>query len=199
MSLRPQHGFTLFELVVTVAIAAVLAGVAAPSFVEMTRDARLGGVVDPVRRALVAARSEATRSRRNVTVCPRASDTACGTDWNDGLLVFVDGVVSGSETSATRDADDALLSIVAPHGTDAVLKVFASNDRTAAGRYVPNFIRYGADGRANWQNGSVVACDARGAAHSRALNVTLTGSVREGRTGDAGVALDVFGRAIDCP
>ena len=200
MSNRAQSGFTLIELIIALAIAAILMGVAVPSFVSVVRDAKLGQVVDPTRRALMLARSEATRSRTNVTVCPRASDTSCGTNWNNGLLVFVDGTFGPTEGSATRDNDDEIVAIMEPHGTDNVLSAMASNDRTASGVFTPNYIRFGFDGRASWQNGSLIACDTvRGAEHSRALNVSLSGSVREARAdGSDTVPEDVFGRSIEC-
>ena len=200
MTPRPHAGFTLIELVITLAIASILMGVAVPSFVSAVQDAKVREVIDPVRRALLLARSEATRSRSQVTVCPRASDTACGSDWDNGLLVFVDSPASPDESVAVRDADDPIIAVMAPHGTANTLKALASNDRTASGEYTPNFLRYSPNGQADWQNGTLIACDAkRGSAHSLALNVTLTGSVQSARSGtDGSTVLDVFGRAIDC-
>ena len=201
MATFPRHGgFTLLELLVTLAIGSILAGVAVPSFVGVMQDSRLERLVGPTRRALLTARSEAVKSSIDVTVCPRASDTACGGDWNNGLLVFVDQTVVAGETTAQRDADDPVLTVIEPHGTDNRLLALASDDRTASGEYVPTFIRYRSDGRADWQNGTFVACDTnRGLSHSRALNVTLTGSVQSARTSGGGdIVQDAFGRDIDC-
>ena len=195
-----QVGFTLLELVVALAVAAILTGIAVPGFVGVMQDSRLERLIGPTRRALLSARSEAVKGAVEVTVCPRASDTACGTDWNNGLLVFVDGTVVAGETTAVRDADDLVLSVIEPHGTANRLLVFASDDRTASGEYDAGFIRYRFDGRANWENGTLVACDTeRGDEHSRALNVTLTGSVQNARpAADGEIVRDVFGREIDC-
>ena len=199
MNRPPQRGFTLIELVITISIAAILVGMAVPSFVSVVSDAKLGKVIEPTVRALMIARSEAARSREDVTVCPRASDTACGTDWDNGLLVFIDGVFDPFEGTATRDDDDLVLSIVEPHDTDNTLKVIASTDRTANTEYTPNYIRYGIDGRASWANGTLIACDERGVESSRAINITLTGSIQRARSdADGDVVQNVFGTEIDC-
>lgn len=198
MPIDPQRGFTLFELVIALAIASILMGFAVPSFISAMRSAELGKVIEPARRALMIARSEAAKRAGDVTVCPRASDTACGSDWNAGLLVFVDGFTVPDEVSATRDGGDTILMIVPPHDTGHSLRVIASDNRTASGAYTPNYIRYGLDGRASWQNGTIIACDERGEEHSRALNVTLVGSMQEALSESGGIVHDVFGREIDC-
>ena len=74
MNRHPQLGFTAIELIITLAIAAILIGMAVPSFVSVVDDAKLGKLVEPTNRALMLARSEAARSRSDVTVCPRATD-----------------------------------------------------------------------------------------------------------------------------
>ena len=199
MNRRPQLGFTAIELIITLAIAAILIGMAVPSFVSVVDDAKLGKLVEPTNRALMLARSEAARSRADVTVCPRATDTTCGTDWDNGLLVFVDGVVNPTDDEAVRDNDDPILMIVEPHDTDNTLKAVASTDRTANTAFAPKFIRYGFDGRASWANGTLIACDRRGVEHSRAINVTLTGSIRRARTDGSGdVVENAFGNEISC-
>jgi type IV fimbrial biogenesis protein FimT len=63
-----QRGFTLIELMVALAVAAVLLTVAVPSFFESTARSRLEGVVNELAIDLQYARSEAVRERAPVVV-----------------------------------------------------------------------------------------------------------------------------------
>ncbi len=71
-------GFTLLELMVVVAVMAVLASVAYPSFNSLINSNRLVGTANQILASLQQARSEAIRLNRRVAVCPaNADDTAC--------------------------------------------------------------------------------------------------------------------------
>lgn len=95
-----QNGVTLIELMVTLAILAVLVGLAAPGMTDLIRDARLSSQTDALVSALNLARLEAVKQRRDVTFCPAATpDTASAcsavaTDWAKGWLILnTDGVL----------------------------------------------------------------------------------------------------------
>lgn len=79
-------GFTLIELVVTIAIAAVLTMVAAPSFVTFQRNSELTSVANSLLAAVNAARAEAMKTGLNAFVVP----TGNGNNWTSGWVVFVD-------------------------------------------------------------------------------------------------------------
>jgi type IV fimbrial biogenesis protein FimT len=87
-----EHGFTLAELMVTLAILAILSALAAPSFQDMIARNRLSVSSNELLVALQTARSEATRLARNAVVCPSTTGTGCtgGTSWHSGWMVFVD-------------------------------------------------------------------------------------------------------------
>lgn len=89
------RGFTLIELMVTLAIVAILMMVAVPSFVAFQRNAELTSASNTMLAALNAARSEAMKRNQNVMVTP------LGTGWASGWQVFVD--VDRSGTLSTGD------------------------------------------------------------------------------------------------
>jgi type IV fimbrial biogenesis protein FimT len=92
--MRDTRGFTLIELMVTIAILAIAISLAAPSFSSMLRDNRIATISSELQAALQFARSEAIKRRLNVVVCRRnALGTACenGTDWGAGWLVQQSG------------------------------------------------------------------------------------------------------------
>ncbi len=73
LALRRTAGFTLLELLVTIAIVAVIAGIAAPSFQNMMATQRVRSATGDLVSALNFARSEAVKRNRVVTVSPGAS------------------------------------------------------------------------------------------------------------------------------
>lgn len=77
-------GFTLIELVVTVAILAILASLAAPSFREILTAQRVRSTAYGIVSDLTLARSEALKRGADVTLTP-----AISTNWASGWNVKV--------------------------------------------------------------------------------------------------------------
>ncbi len=109
---RQQHGLTLVELMVTIAIVAILGALAAPNFQTMIQANRARSVASELMDMLNLARSEAARRGQPVSVCPSSNGNSCsstGTGWDSGWIAFVkeDGLSEGA--SATRDNGELLL------------------------------------------------------------------------------------------
>jgi type IV fimbrial biogenesis protein FimT len=81
-----NQGFTLIELVMTMAIAGILIGIAIPSFKSTIKSSRLTSYANDLVGALNLARSEAVRRGIQVTV----SNNGAPTHWESGWTVFVD-------------------------------------------------------------------------------------------------------------
>jgi type IV fimbrial biogenesis protein FimT len=73
-----HRGFTLVELVVTIALLAVLLGLAAPSFTTWTRNTQVRTVSDALQNGARMAQTEALRRSRQV-VFFLTNDTGCST------------------------------------------------------------------------------------------------------------------------
>lgn len=105
--LKRNLGFTLLELVVTVAVAAILLTVAIPSF--KTSLAQNQGVTDAniVLTMLDVARSEAIKHNSNVTLCWSTDGINCnGATWADGYLMTY--IPVGNTTATTLKAEAPL-------------------------------------------------------------------------------------------
>jgi len=94
-----QQGFTLIELMVTIAVMAILLMVAVPSFKEATLGSKLGSYANSLVAGAHLARSEAIKRSAPVTLCVSSNGTSCGTGgWEQGWIVrATDGTVIQSQ------------------------------------------------------------------------------------------------------
>ncbi|HEU5137745.1 MAG TPA: GspH/FimT family pseudopilin [Steroidobacteraceae bacterium] len=104
--MKHSRGFTLFELMVTIGVVAVLLGLAVPTFREFTRNNSVTAVQNDLVTSFNLARSEALRRNRPVSICASADGTTCGedTDWNQGWIAFIDRGTAGELNEAAGDS-----------------------------------------------------------------------------------------------
>ena len=175
---QPQYrsGFTLIELMVTIAIAAILIAVAIPSFAPTIASNRLTANANELVTALNLARSEAVK--RGVSVTIRKVDGNSSTNngsvatwnWENGWDVFTD-----ADSDGNYEAGDILIRTYAP----------LQSSYTLRGNNFSNFIRFISSGQSN-TNGSFVICnnsdgnDVPEANTSRLIIVNTVGRVRMG-------------------
>lgn len=102
---RAVRGFTLIEAMVTLAVAAVLASVAIPSFVSLAQRFRLNSVSSSLGASLQWARSEAIKANVDVIVCASnaaGSNCTSSTNWGvNGWLICYDANADGSCDAST--------------------------------------------------------------------------------------------------
>ncbi|ADU40057.1 GspH/FimT family pseudopilin [Variovorax paradoxus] len=129
---RRQRGLTAIELLVTLAILAILIGLAAPSMTRFIVQWRASNTVNALTGSLRIARTEAIARARPVVVCRVASNTsttclstASTTGFASGWIVFVNNDRDASfDYSAT--ADELLLRQEAPAGIAKIVPTNAS-------------------------------------------------------------------------
>lgn len=106
---HPSAGFGLVELMVTVAIVAILTAIALPSYRQSIQNNRTDGEANNFVSAINIARGEATTRSRPVTLCPSADGASCtgDTDWTTHRwIAFTDYGVKG-----TVDGTDLVLRV----------------------------------------------------------------------------------------
>lgn len=185
------EGFTLIELMITVAIAAVLLAVAVPSFTNTIKRNQIDSQLRELASHVTLARSEAISRSVTVTIC-RSNDQATCTstlangNWSDGWITFID--VDGD---ATVDLDDTLLRV----RDDIGQNVLTVTDAAPAALNNFQFTRAGVSTRATFE-----MCEEDGInTMARALIMELTGRVIPSRDTDAsGIFEDVLSNDLSC-
>ncbi len=81
------RGFTLVELLVTIAVAAILLTVAVPNFQMFVLNSRMASQANDLITAFNMARSEAVKRAASVTVCASSNGTTCTGTWAQGWIV----------------------------------------------------------------------------------------------------------------
>lgn len=83
-----ERGFTLVEMVMTMAMLAILVGIAVPSFRSMMLNNRAASTANALVQVITNARSEAVKRQAMVALCKSADGKQC-TDsggWDQGVL-----------------------------------------------------------------------------------------------------------------
>jgi type IV fimbrial biogenesis protein FimT len=172
----PSLGFSLIELMITLAIAAIVLAAGVPAFGDLVQDNRLATQINELVTDLNLARSEAIKQAAPVTVCKRNSaGTACNNPgkWQNGWIVFLDidrdGVVDDDgDTALCETGEDCVLRAHAPLPAGNTIRYRQVNDR----------ITYDTQGFSEGFNGTFVFCDSRGYTKARGRIISNPGRIR---------------------
>jgi type IV fimbrial biogenesis protein FimT len=155
------HGFTLVELLVTLAVAAILMTVGVPSMRDLIRNNQLTAATNMFVSSLNIARSEAIKQGRNANVCVSDTQNSCnGTDWGLGWLVWLD-----SNKNGALDYPGEVIRTVQP--------LASSIQFTAA----LNSFQIDSQGSVDNPNAIITVCDDRTAEIGRQMRVMATGGI----------------------
>lgn len=157
------RGFTLYELLVTLVLLALIVGLGLPSFGEMIARHRLQVEVNALFHAIHLARKESIMRHRVVSICPSRDSLSCdpGRDWSVGWLMFEN---ADRDEPPRRDAGEALLQA---HKVGENVQIMANRR---------GFTLRSTQKRAT--NGTFVVCDRADRTAPKALVVSYTGRPR---------------------
>lgn len=156
MDKRKQTGFTLYELMITVMVVAVILTFGIPNLRQFTLNSRMTSAANDFHAAFMMARTEAAHAKSNVTICASADPMGaanCGGTWDQGYVVFID-----DNANQARDAGEAVLRAHPPADPGVLLRV--ANGSTYF-MYAPSGLGR-LDTGGNPPLSQVVICDERG-------------------------------------
>lgn len=121
-----NRGFTLVELVITVAIVGILVTVGIPSFSDMMANSRMTSLTNDLVSEIYVARSEAVKRNVAVSICSSTDQATCANsnNWATGWIIFTDFGVPG-----VVDGVDQILFIHQPANGNMTLNVDRSFTR----------------------------------------------------------------------
>jgi type IV fimbrial biogenesis protein FimT len=168
MNRRTTFGFTAIELLVTMAVAAVLMAVAAPSFKALMKNNQLATTTNNLTADLALMRTEASNRARpgtRITMCPSTNATTCSTttplNWAVGRIIFVDGGTYG----VVNSSDEIL----------RVTPALTSNEKLTVTGFT-NYIQYRQNGSANnTTTATLKICDDRTGSFGRIISISTNG------------------------
>jgi type IV fimbrial biogenesis protein FimT len=164
-----QIGFTLVELLVVVALAAILASLAVPSFRTLMVKRTVQAAADTLATDFRFARSEAVKRSTRTVICRSSDSTDCAGSagsWSGGWIVFVD--LNGD---GTVDAGDDIVRVQQAMSGIATIHSDASPGGT---RHTFNFEPTGWAKAAD-QTFNITPNGADGASFMRVACVSITG------------------------
>jgi type IV fimbrial biogenesis protein FimT len=141
--IRVDGGFTIVELLIALAIAALLLALGVPAFQDRIAAERHVGHAQHLVWTLNRARSEAIKRGFRVNVCKSADRSSCATNgaWDAGFVMFVDYNGDGRV-----DPDEPLVAVDGPAPPGV---------RVAANKPVADYVSYTMLGHSRLLNGAL--------------------------------------------
>lgn len=157
-------GFTLIELMITLAVAVVVLTLAAPAFRDIVIRNRVAAEINPLVATLNQGRSEAIKRGRSVTLCNSSNGTSCTGSWPAGWILFED-----SDADGTLDPGETAIK---------VSNGFTSSSDTLTYTAASTYVRFRSNGFSQ-EAGSFKLCESGAVAkYARALYISTTGRIR---------------------
>ena len=158
----PSRGFTLVEMMVAVAVLAIMLAIGMPAFGGLVDNQRMDSSVDTLLRSIHFTRSEAIRRNRHVTMAPDDGR------WDAGWVIFVD-----ENDDGVHDPGEPLLR---EERLGGIIPIQANTN-------IATYVRYNRQGESEllnggFQSGTFSFCPNRAGAKGRQLIINRVGRAR---------------------
>ncbi|MEJ2466261.1 MAG: GspH/FimT family protein [Candidatus Thiodiazotropha sp.] len=165
-----ERGFTLLELLTTLALAALLLTITVPALNSLSARNQQTAEINRFIRHLQLARSHAVKTGRDHVLCPSSNMTDCrgNAHWEQGYILFQD-----SDSDGNRSPSESLLQVSKPMGNIGIAM------QSTSGRKA---VIYRADGHSAGSNLTLTFCDPENDIAPKAVIVSNTGRARVSTT-----------------
>lgn len=158
----PSRGFTLVEMMVAVAVLAIMLAIGMPAFGGLIDNQRMDSSVATLLRSIHYTRSEAIRRNRHVVMAPIDGK------WDTGWVIFID-----DDNDGAHDAEEVLLR-EERLGSATTIRTNAN---------IMTYVRYNRQGESEllnggFQSGTFSFCPNRAGARGRQLIINRVGRAR---------------------
>lgn len=153
-----SKGFTLVELMVTIAIAALLLSIGVPSFTAMYEATRSANEIQKINDLFAFARNQAVNYGATVTVCPYAVPP-CGNDWSKGFSVYIE-----------KNGSKKVLKVIDGFNSKDTISLTGPTDKT---------VNFTSDGLVSTET-SIIYCPSGESDGSKSIKISTSGLIKEG-------------------
>lgn len=181
-STRKQKGVTLLEMMITVAILAIVLTVVAPNVQGILIKNRAVASMNELSTVIQYARNSAIDEQARAVFCPSADFNKCTSNWRNPKIVFID-----LDSDGERGANEPLL--VATETLNTTMTLSSTTD----------LINFDESGAASVQTVIKLCHSSNQAQYARLLEVSPQGRVKLSQDSDRnGVHEDSDGNDLSC-
>lgn len=175
-----QHGFTLLELMVTIAIVGIVAAIAFWNSSDMLENNRAENYLLELKRNISYARSQAASTDEIVIICPvsykdfknKNDSFECKETWDGDttIIIFIDKLINKKDREDKKatylSSEDSLISVIERISHNDKLK-FTGNER---------MLRFDTSGLISYNPGDFIYCPNNDNQNNKALTVSKSGT-----------------------
>lgn len=182
---EPARGFSLLELLITLAVVAIVAAFSLPSLNMLLQRGQQRAAASELISIINLSRNTAIQEQVSVTLCPINEKGKCSKDWDQPLVAFRDPM-------RKREASQS----------DQVLRILdLGNDGITIGRTgIRDYFRFRPSGLAEEAIGNIVWCPKnRNSNFAFQIRINMGGRplVSKDNDGD-GIPEDTYGKPVKC-
>jgi type IV fimbrial biogenesis protein FimT len=159
--LKRQQGVTLLEMLIALAVSAIVLTVVAPNIQSIIAKNRVTGEINELSSVIQYARFSAIDENATALVCPSNDFANCSTNWNQAKIVFID-----TNNNGDRDTSEPLL----------MSKPASSSGTSLRGPAAP--ISFSDTGASNTLTTLVLCPNSNDIKMARGVNINMQGRVR---------------------
>ncbi len=172
---KRTQGFTLIELMVVVALVAIMLALAVPSFASFISNYRATAAINDILQAVTQTRTEALKRGRKVTLAPVSGD------WRQGWTVFVEPAATANQVYNSSSDE-----LIYQHGPLPATITVAGANNSGTPFAGLNYVIFDGTGYPRTSAGAMIAANAG----ISIVNTNVLSSVTQYRT----LCLAVLGR-----